>query len=77
MTILENLARTAAAPFVQFLLIYTIVNMTKSDSKSPGPWIACLPSLAVLASAWATGEAVGMWNGARGNTLQGAAGYAN
>lgn len=60
-----RLARVAASPLVPPLLGARIARALRARGMSPAPWIASLPSLVVLASAWAVGEAAGTWTGER------------
>jgi len=63
-----RLARVALAPMVPPLLCARIVARLRGRGMSLGPWLASAPSLLVLATAWAVGEAVGTWRGRAGDS---------
>ncbi len=56
-----RLVRVASAPMVPPLLGARIAAALRARGMGPLPWLPSLPSLAVLASAWAIGEAAGTW----------------
>ncbi len=58
-----RLGRVAAAPLVPPLLAGRIVAALRARGMGLGTWLTSAPGLAVLASAWAVGEAVGTWRG--------------
>ena len=63
MSTTERVARTAAAPLVLFVLMRRIASVLKAQGIAREPWLPALPSLALLATAWAAGEAAGIWTG--------------
>lgn len=60
-----RLARVAACPIVPPLLCGRIVAALRARGLALTPWLPAAPELAVLASAWALGEAAGTWRGRR------------
>jgi hypothetical protein len=56
---MARLARILGSPLVPPLLCGRIVKALRARGMSPAPWIMALPALALLATAWAIGEAVG------------------
>ena len=56
-----RLARIAASPLVPFVISGRIVKALKVRGMTLMPWLPAWPSLMVLASAWALGEAIGTW----------------
>jgi hypothetical protein len=63
LTTLAKVARFLASPLVPPLLCGRIAANLRSRGIALAPWTPALPSLGVLASAWAVGEAVGTWRG--------------
>jgi hypothetical protein len=61
-----RLARVLASPLVPPLLCGRIVRALRARGMALRPWLGSLPSLLVLASSWAIGEAVGTWFGGSG-----------
>ena len=57
---MARLARLGSTPFVPPLLLARAASNLRRRGLSPVPWLAGLPSLAVLASTWAVGEACGV-----------------
>ena len=60
---MARLARVIAAPLVPPLLCGRIVVALRSRGMALIPWLGSLPSLLVLSSSWAIGEAIGTWSG--------------
>jgi hypothetical protein len=62
-----RLTRALACPIVPPLLLARIIAALRTRGMVARPWLPALPALAVLASAWALGEAVGTWRGPNGD----------
>jgi hypothetical protein len=60
---IARLAGVLACPLVPPLLCLRIIKALRARRMALAPWLAALPSLVVLASAWAFGEAVGTLQG--------------
>ena len=63
--------RAVAAPAVPAVLLGRVARGLRAIDQAPGPWLAALPGLALLATAWAAGEARGTWTGPPRSTAPG------
>ncbi len=61
MTTIERALRTALSPMVPALIFHRMIAVMRSNFIDMMPWVPALPSLALLSTAWAIGEAVGYW----------------
>ena len=61
MSPIEKLARTLASPLVPLLLLRRIAGQLHSKNLGWESWLPAFPFLSILATAWAWGEAVGIW----------------
>lgn len=59
-------ARTGAAPLVPLVMVARVLGLLKAKQIPVRPWIGAFPRALVLASAWAAGEAVGLWDRSKG-----------
>jgi len=56
-----RISRILGSPLVPPLLGWRIVRALRGRGMALAPWISSVPSLAILATIWAIGEAVGTW----------------
>lgn len=65
---MARLARIAVGPMIPPLLLTRAIARLGARGMAMAPWLSAVPSLAILSTVWAMGEAVGTWQGDLGAT---------